>query len=92
MAPTIVPESSGPLELRLEGSGFVPQSVVEFDGTRLETRWESAGTLRATIPDYLLRRVGTYSVLVRNPQPVSMKDPLHEDERSNPHYLIVRFA
>jgi hypothetical protein len=58
MAPTIVPESSGPLELRLEGSGFVPQSVVEFDGTRLETRWESAGTLRATIPDYLCGELG----------------------------------
>jgi hypothetical protein len=92
MQPTMVVEGSGPLELLLEGGGFVPQSVVEFDGTRLSTEWENGRTLRATLPADLLRRVGTYQVLVRNPQPVSAKDPLHEDDRSNPHYLIVQFA
>jgi hypothetical protein len=65
--------------------------VVHFGGVRVRTTCTSGKELQAEIPAHLLSRVGTYTVLVANPGPVNIKDPLHEDERSNPKYFMVTF-
>ena len=91
ISPVITVEDSGPVSLTVEGQGFVTGSVVELGGVRVSTERVSATQLKATIPADLVKKVGTYMVLVVNPRPVSIKDPLHEDERSNPKYFMVKF-
>lgn len=91
ISPDICVEDSGPLTLNIRGEGFVAGSVVEVGGVRVRTRHVSATELEATVPADLTKKVGTYMVFVANPRPVSIRDPLHEDERSNPKYLMVKF-
>ena len=67
--------------LTLEGSNFVDESVVEFEGVEIpttpirdrmvrETAFDPIYTqLTATIPGRLLSRTGTYKVIVKNPKP-----------------------
>jgi hypothetical protein len=66
--------------------------VVQVDGVRVPTTCTGGKEIQAQIPAHLLARVGTYTVMVVNPRPVSVKDPLHEDERSNPKYFMVSFS
>ena len=91
ISPVITVEDSGPVTLNVEGQGFVTGSVVEVGGLRVSTERVSATQLKATIPADLVKKVGTYMVLVVNPTPISIKDPLHDDERSNPKYFMVKF-
>jgi hypothetical protein len=91
MSPAMAVEGSNPVKLAIEGEGFVRGSVVHFGGVRVPTTCTSGKELQAEIPEHLLAQVGTYTVLVANPGPVSIKDPLHEDERSNPKYFMVSF-
>jgi hypothetical protein len=91
ISPVITVEDSGPVSLSVEGQGFVTGSVVQVGGVRVPTQCVSAKELNATVPAELMKKVGTYMVLVVNPRPVSIKDPLHDDERSNPKYFMVKF-
>ncbi|MBI4527380.1 MAG: amidohydrolase family protein [Deltaproteobacteria bacterium] len=91
ISPVITVEESGPVTLTIEGQGFVTGSVVEVGGVRVSTEFVSGNELKATLPADLVKRVGTYMVLVINPTPVTIRDPLHEDERSNPKYFMVKF-
>jgi hypothetical protein len=91
ISPTITVEGSEAVKLAIEGDGFVRGSVVHVDGVRVPTTCVSGKEIQAQIPADLLARVGTYTVLVVNPKPVSIKDPLHEDERSNPKSFMVTF-
>jgi hypothetical protein len=75
----------------VDGQGFVAGSVVQVGGLRVPTERVSATQIKATIPADQVKKVGTYTVLVVNPRPVSLKDPLHDDERSNPKYFMVKF-
>jgi hypothetical protein len=84
-------EGSEAITLAIEGEGFVRGSVVHFGGVRIPTVCDGAKELQAEIPAHLLARVGTYDVVVANPGPVSIRDPLHEDGRSNPKYFMVTF-
>ncbi|OGQ79238.1 MAG: hypothetical protein A3F90_02435 [Deltaproteobacteria bacterium RIFCSPLOWO2_12_FULL_60_19] len=92
VSPVMAVEGSGPVTLAIEGEGFVRGSVVQFGGVRVPTNCVSGKELQAQIPAHLLARVGTYTILVANPGPVAIKDPLHEDERSNPQYFMVGFS
>src|SRR5262245_6892683 len=80
ISPVITVEDSGPVSLSVEGQGFVTGSVVQVGGVRVPTQCVSAKELNATVPAELMKKVGTYMVLVVNPRPVSVKDPLHDDE------------
>jgi hypothetical protein len=91
ISPVITVEDSGPVTLTVEGQGFVIGSVVEVGGVRVSTERVAPTELKAVIPADLVKKVGTYRVLVLNPRPVSIKDPLHDDERSNPKYFMVKF-
>jgi hypothetical protein len=91
ISPVITVEDSGPVTMTVEGQGFVTGSVVQVGGLRVPTERVSATQIKATIPADLIKKVGTYMVLVGNPKPVSLRDPLHEDERSNPKYFMVKF-
>jgi hypothetical protein len=92
IAPVMAMEGGQPVALTIEGEGFVRGSVVQFGGVRVRTTWTSGKELKAEIPAHLLSRVGTYPVMVTNPIPVNVKDPLHEDERSNARYFMVSFS
>ena len=91
ISPTMAVEGGEPVTLAIEGEGFVRGSVVQVGGIRVPTTCVNGKELQAQIPAHLLARVGTFMVLVVNPRPVSIKDPLHEDERSNPKYFMVEF-
>lgn len=67
MYPTGVREGSTGVTLRVQGKHFTPASQVEFGGTRLTTRFVSAGELRADLPDTLLSAPATYTVRVYEP-------------------------
>lgn len=91
ITPEITAESEEEVTLKLQGEGFINGSVVEFGGHRIPTRVVSAKEIEATIPSRFVGKVGTSMVIVVNPGPVSIRDPLHEDERSNPMYFMVKF-
>ena len=69
------------LQIVIEGSNLIDRSVVEFDGVELPTSPVKGTMLRetmfhpvytqlaATIPARLLRRHGSYPVIVKNPPP-----------------------
>jgi len=69
------------LDLIIEGSNFIKESVVEFDGVIVrsapvkstllrETQFYAVYTqLTATVPARLLNGIGTYKVVVKNPRP-----------------------
>lgn len=51
------------------GTGFVPRSVVQVDGTDLETSFDSDTRISATIPTAKLVKVGELKITVRTPKP-----------------------
>ena len=69
------------LELIIEGSNFIKESVVEFDGVIVRSAPVKSTLLRetqfyavymqltATVPARLLNGIGTYKVVVKNPRP-----------------------
>ncbi len=69
------------LKLVIEGTNLVDESVVEFDGVELkptpvastmlrETLFNPVYTqLEVTVPGRVLKRVGSYRVVVKNPRP-----------------------
>ncbi|MGE0130853.1 MAG: pre-peptidase C-terminal domain-containing protein [Blastocatellales bacterium] len=63
--------SAGSLEVTLvvNGSGFVPASVVRFAGLDLPTAFVTSSQLTATIPASLLTSGAAVSVVVANPAP-----------------------
>ena len=81
MYPMSISRPRQEVTLRIEGTNLVDESVVEFDGVQVpsepvpstlleETRFNPVYTqLEATIPAGLLTRVGSYSVMVKNPRP-----------------------
>ena len=67
VAPKIARQGDASVTLELTGEKFSPRSIVRFDTTDLATRFISESKLSATIPNQLLRNVGTYAVTVVNP-------------------------
>jgi imidazolonepropionase-like amidohydrolase len=67
IAPRIGRQGDAGVTLDLTGEKFSPRSIVRFDTTDLATRFISESKLSATIPQGLLRNVGTYAVTVVTP-------------------------
>ncbi len=60
---------AAPLTLTVTGSGFVGQSVVEWNSTALATAYDTGSTLTATIPASDFATEGSFSITVVNPTP-----------------------
>jgi len=56
-------------KLRVVGQGFVPNSVVLFDGAPLETKWVSATELSTELTPKQTSHVGTFLITVQSPKP-----------------------
>lgn len=65
----VVEDQVVPQEITVAGTGFVSGSVVVFGSTDLATTFDSATSVKATIPTNLLSTPGTVNVVVRNPAP-----------------------
>ena len=55
--------------LTLQGTGFVPNSTVTWNGTALATTYVSATVLDAVVPATLVAQAGTATIKVVNPAP-----------------------
>jgi hypothetical protein len=64
-----VPEGSGTFTLTLAGSGFVPASTVQWNGTPLAVTALNATQIQVTVPASALTDEGTAMVTVSNPGP-----------------------
>jgi hypothetical protein len=69
MTPTAVTAGSGTITLTVDGSGFVPGSVVRWDGSDRPTTFVSASRVTATITAASLSVGGTAQVVVFNAPP-----------------------
>jgi imidazolonepropionase-like amidohydrolase len=65
--PRIARQGDAGVTLDLTGEKFTPRSIVRFDTTDLATRFVSESKLSATVPQSLLRNVGTFAVTVVTP-------------------------
>ena len=65
---SINPGSTG-VTLTISGTGFVANSVVQWNTTALATTYVSSRKLTASVPDALVAAVGLGSVTVVNPRP-----------------------
>jgi hypothetical protein len=64
-----VATQGAPAALRAVGQGFVPNSVVYFGETALQTKWHGPTELSAELPAPLTSQVGTFLITVRSPKP-----------------------
>ena len=67
LTPGDVSPGKGDLKLTVIGTGFVPDSVVSWNGTRLITVFTSSSQLIATVPATDTATAGTASITVMNP-------------------------
>jgi hypothetical protein len=69
----LVPDAAKPGEtafvLTVNGTGFVPGSVVKWNGSPLATTFVSRSQLKATVRSLYIMKPGTASVTVFNPNP-----------------------
>ena len=69
ISPTSTIAGSSTFTLTVNGTNFVPASVVNFNGVAKTTTYVSATQLTASIPDTDITTAGTYPVTVTNPAP-----------------------
>jgi outer membrane protein assembly factor BamB len=69
VSPTQVNSGSPPTTLVASGSQFIPQTVIQVNGTNLATTFNSSTTLMATIPSAMLASAATLVVTVSTPAP-----------------------
>jgi hypothetical protein len=69
LAPTSVAPGGPDLTLTLNGGGFVPASVANWNGKALTTTFVSGSQLKATVPSADTAAATTASVSVSNPTP-----------------------
>jgi len=102
LSPQVVTEGGGPVELTLNGTGLIPQSIVHFKGVPMPTEFINLFQLKARIPADLLEEVGAFPVEVVNPSPAGWSTHaigaeeirrlgLLRGEKSNELRLIVKF-
>lgn len=65
-SPEAVVENSAGVMVVLKGTGFIPYSLIRFNGRKLKTNFVDESTLSAEVPTELLRP-GTYAATVENP-------------------------
>ena len=64
-----VRSGSDELTITLTGTGFVLNSIAQFDVTDLETSYISESVLEATVPQSLINTEGDFPIRVFNPEP-----------------------
>ena len=69
ISPSSVLAGSGDFTLSVSGSGFVPDSVIRWNGTGVTTQYVSDTRLDATILSSSISAAGTVSIDVSNPAP-----------------------
>ncbi|MFQ5668520.1 MAG: IPT/TIG domain-containing protein [Candidatus Binatia bacterium] len=69
VSPNIVPSGRTGLLLTVDGSGFVPGSVVRWDGSDRPTTFIASTRLLAVIPDSDVASAGNFQVTVFSPGP-----------------------
>ena len=69
LVPSTAEPGSHGLTITVNGTGFVSNSVVNWNGTPLSTLFVNFGQLLATVPDADVASAGTASVTVTNPAP-----------------------
>jgi len=69
LVPAAVAPSGPEFSLTVNGAGFLPTSIVNWNGTPLATTFVSAGKLSAVVPAANLSSAGTVNVTVVNPGP-----------------------
>ena len=69
LVPTSAAPGSTSLTLTVNGAGFVPASVVNWNGTPLSTTYVGVNQVQATVPSSALAAASTASVTVSSPGP-----------------------
>ena len=69
LVPDATPPGGGDFTLTLNGTGFVSNSVVNWNGTPLATQFVSGSQLTATVPAANIATASTANVTVVNPAP-----------------------
>jgi hypothetical protein len=72
IAPTSAPFGSAATTVMLTGSGFVPTSMAQVNGTAIPTTYVSGTTLTAVIPATDLTTLGTLNITVSDPSAGSL--------------------
>jgi hypothetical protein len=67
LTPVSATAGSGSFQVLVRGSNFAQNAVVEWNGARLPTSFQSSSRLVVTVPDSAVSMVGTASVGVTNP-------------------------
>lgn len=100
ISPRVATEGDMEVELTLQGTGLIQQSLVRFKGESVPTEFVNLYQLKAKVPGRLLERAGTFPVEVVNPVPngifaVGAEEfrgiGLIEGDKSNRLYLMVKF-
>ena len=86
--PSLAVEGDAETTLKIIGKGLTIGSVVYFNHLPLRTVFRNPELLEVTLPAELLARVGTYPIVVINPEPLP---PIENAGRSNPFRFIVKF-
>jgi len=89
ISPKIVKEGDPTVTLAVKGVNFVKKSLVYFDGQALPTQVVSGTEIRATIDASLIANAGTFSIVVRNPEPLQREE--WGNGSSNAANLLVNF-
>lgn len=69
LVPGAVAPGGPPFTLTLNGTGFLPASTVDFNGSPLATTFVSAARLTALVPSADIAAAGAASITVVNPSP-----------------------
>ena len=102
LSPQVVTEGGGPVELTINGTGLIPQSIVHSKGVPVPTEFINLFQLKARIPADLLEKAGVFPVEVVNPSPAGWSTHaigaeeirrlgLLRGAKSNELRLIVKF-
>lgn len=67
--PNAAPIGTATLSVQLNGSGFAPNSVVQWNGQNVPTTFTDSGTLAAAVPGDLQSTLGNASIRVVTPAP-----------------------
>ncbi|MEE9609902.1 MAG: amidohydrolase family protein, partial [Desulfatiglandales bacterium] len=70
-------EGDKDVHMAVDGTGFTTRSVARFDGMGVPTKFINPTKIEAIIPEYLLKRVGTFSVTVTNPPPLQIREQIY---------------
>jgi centrosomal CEP192-like protein/beta-propeller repeat-containing protein/ASPM-SPD-2-Hydin domain-containing protein len=69
LAPSSLPQGSFDSQVTLNGQGFAARSVVNWNGTPLQTTYVAKSVLTAIVPSVDLAKSGTAAMTVTNPAP-----------------------